>query len=275
MAGKTKESRTTEIQILKIKPGQLSACLLGVSPLIMNRLHGVTMQELLYPAAKKNIAGKASTLKHDPLMEYRNSVYRSSGKGATELAFPAVAFKKAMCSAALDMPGAKKSEIGRRIYVQGESVDIYGIPQMYMATVRQAGIGHAPDIRTRAILSRWAAWVTVQYNASLLNSAGLANLLAAAGLYIGIGDGRGEKGTFNFGQFELVNSDNPEFGRLLETGGREPQLKALEDPDPYDEQTAELWSWFVDERRQRETEALRCKDQKEKRDAEAETEEVI
>jgi hypothetical protein len=98
----------------------------------------------------------------------------------------------------------------------------------------------------------WAARISVRYVDGLLKPGALANLLAAAGLFIGVGDGRGEKGALSYGQFEMVKPDDEAFERIMKTGGRQAQLKALIDPDPYDDETAELWGWFVEESHRRE-----------------------
>lgn len=39
-------------------------------------------------------------------------------------------FKGAIRSAALDMPGAKKAQIGRLTYIAGDFVGIYGVPKL-------------------------------------------------------------------------------------------------------------------------------------------------
>jgi hypothetical protein len=77
-------------------------------------------------------------------------------------------------------------------------------------------------------------------------------LLAAAGLTIGVGDWRPEKGSGNYGQFEIVSKDDPRYARIVKTGGRQAQIDGFENPDGYDEETAELLSWFDDERAKRQ-----------------------
>jgi hypothetical protein len=244
----TKQTKPpAEIDVLEVTRGRIEFCVLGTSPLIPNRLSEKVRRELLLPR-KKTAADRAANLKHNPPEEYRASCYTSAGDGPpTRILFPAVAFKSALASVALDIPGAVKAQIGRLTWVVGDYVHIYGVPKLYMAPVRNSDINRTPDIRTRAILPQWAARIAITYVKPLMHQQAVANLLAAAGIMRGVGDGRAEKGKFNFGQFELVSANDPRFCAIVAEGGREAQDKALADPEPYDLESAELLTWFSDE----------------------------
>lgn len=235
--------KADEISVLEIRQGQIEFCILGNSPLIYNRMAEKAKRELLMPKGRKTAADRAMSLKHNPIEEYRASVYRQE-TGNTRLVFPAPGFKGAMATAALDLPGTKKSEIGRLVWVPRYSVEVYGIPQLFMSVVRSADMNRTPDIRTRAILPNWACRVTVSFVMPKLREQAIANLLAAAGVTVGIGDFRQEKGKGSFGQFSLVQPDDPEFLRVIAEGGRDAQDAALERPESYDAETAELLDWF-------------------------------
>jgi hypothetical protein len=238
------------VDILRVEKGTIEVCVLGTSPIILNRMSQKAQHELLMPRGRKNAAEKATTLKHDPIEEYRASAYRLS-HGPTQLAILATAFKGAMATAALDLPGAKKAQIGRLTWVNGDYVHVYGVPKLSMATVRSADMNRTPDIRTRAIVPEWACRLSVTYIKPLMRPQAVVNLIAAAGMTIGVGDWRPEKGKGNFGQFDIVAVDDPQFVRILETGGREAQELAMETPECYDDETTELLSWFEDERSRR------------------------
>jgi hypothetical protein len=242
---------SVEISILRLNQGVLNVCILG-KRLIYNAMSEKTRQELLMPAPKKNAAEKAAHLKHDPYAEYRNGTYQNRGDDApTRLNFPAGAFKKALASAALDIPGAAKAQIGRLVWVLGDRVDIYGVPKIFCAPVVSAGINRAPDIRTRAKLEEWACILQLRYMTPILKEQTILNLLAVAGMTQGIGDWRQQKGSDSNGQFELVSADDPEFVRVCKMGIVE-QDKALANPEPYDEETERLLMWFDAERVRRE-----------------------
>jgi hypothetical protein len=234
-----------EIQIVQVNLQTVNFYVLGRTPLICNRLAEKARQQLLFPPPKKNAVTKATTLKHDPYQEFRSSPYRITDQSApTLIAMPGSAFKGALKGAALDQPNAKKTEIGRLSYVEGELVGIFGVPDLFLSVVRQAGMNKTPDIRSRAILREWCAVISVSFVTPNLTATGITNLLAAAGITQGIGDWRPEKGAGNYGQFEVVSEDNADVARLMANGGRAAQEAALNDPAAYNEETLELLSWF-------------------------------
>ncbi len=249
MAAKKQEG---EVFVLKVEVGLVEVCIKGNTPLIMNRMSEKVRQGLLLPRGKKNNAEKESTAKHDPLIEYRDSSYKLNVPGETLLYMPAGAFKRSIASAAVDMPGQARSQIGRLVHVAGGvSVSIYGVPQLRMAVVRSADQKRTPDIHTTAVLPEWACVVGFQYVMPILREQAIVNLASAAGMYIGIGDGRPEKGILNFGKFDLVSKDDAAFKRIIKTGGRAAQVKALESPGFFDEESGDLFNWSLVERRRR------------------------
>jgi hypothetical protein len=247
-----KQNDGGEIFVVKVEVGILEVCIKGVTPLIMNRMSEKVRQGLLLPKGKKNAAEKAGSAKHNPLVEYRDSAYKLHSPGNTLLYMPAGAFKRALASAAVDMPGAAKAQIGRLAHVAGAvSVPIYGVPQLRMAVVRSADQKRTPDVHTNAVLPEWACVVSFQYVMPILREQAIANLATAAGMYIGIGDGRSEKGILNFGQFELVSKDDADFKRIIKNGGRVAQEKAIESPGFFDDESADLFNWSQVELRRR------------------------
>lgn len=238
--------------ILKVTTGTFLVHIVGTSPLILNRMSEKAKHELLMPKGRKTAVEKATSLKHLPVEEYRASAYTLKDEShPTYLALLATSFKGALRSAALDMPGAKKAQIGRLTYIAGDYVGIYGVPKLFMAIVRSADMNKTPDVRTRAIVPHWACRFEVTYVQPLIRAQAVANLLAAAGLTIGVGDGRPEKGAMSYGQFRIADKDDPEFLSILKTGGRKAQIAGLESPVCYDDETTELLSWFEDERGKR------------------------
>lgn len=240
MAGKSKD----EIQILEINTGRIEFCVLGKTPLILNRMSEKAQRELLMPKGRKNAAEKASSLKHNPLEEYRASVYRDLNPSSpTFLLMMSTAFKGALRSAAMDLPGSSKAQIGRLTFIEGQYVSIFGVPEIFMSVTRSADMNRTPDIRTRAIVPHWACRLAVTFVKPILREQAVANLLAAAGITMGVGDFRPEKGKGNYGQFDLVSEDSAEFQRVMKLGRKE-QEAAMETPEPHDTETEELLSWF-------------------------------
>lgn len=241
----SRAAQSAEISIMEIQRGRLEFCILGNSPLICNAMSAKAQQQLLLPPVKKNAAEKVSTLKHQPMEEFRASMYTARRPDSpTRIVLKATAFKGALMSAALDLPGATKAQIGRLAYVEGDEIAVYGIPHLLMSVVRNADANKTPDVRTRAILPEWACYLSLQYTTPILKEQAIINLLAAAGITQGIGDWRVQKGSGNYGQFNLTEPDNQTFQRIISTMGKTEQDAAIANPVTYDSETDELLSWF-------------------------------
>ena len=249
----TKSKAATEeiTEILKVTTGTFEACILGVTPLVHNRPSEKAKHELLLPRGRKSAIERATTLKHVPVEEFKASPYILKDDSArTLIAMRAAAYKGAMRAAALDIPGAKKAQIGRLVRVDGDHgdlVEVFGIPLLKMDVVRSADMNRTPDIRTRAAMREWACRLTITFARPLIRAQAVANLLAGGGLIAGVGDGRPEKGALDYGQFRICDKDDPDFKRIMKTAGRQAQIAALDQAVPYDDETAELLAWFTDE----------------------------
>lgn len=246
MATKGKEN-VEVIDIMEINRSVVTVRVVGIAPLICNRLAEKAKHELLLPSMRKTAADKATILKHSPLDEYRSSVERSEEEDGPIICLPATAFKGSMRSAALDIPGASKSQIGRLTYIEGSHVQVYGVPEMYMSIVRSADMNKTPDVRTRAIIRNWCAEFSISFMTPNLTEKSVLNLLAAAGEICGVGDFRPGKGAGAYGRFRLVDRDDKDYARIVKTGGRAEQFKSLENPGFFDAQTEELFGWFNQE----------------------------
>src|SRR5215813_3796287 len=130
-----------ELDVLELRTERVKICIKGMRPLIYNAMSAKAKQNLLLPRPDKmNATEKMTNVKHSPLDEYRSSVYRYiDDDHPTRLCFPAAAFKKAAMNAALRLPAMKKTEIGQLLWVNGDMVDLYGIPQLKIDVIRMAG----------------------------------------------------------------------------------------------------------------------------------------
>lgn len=248
---KPKAEESQVIEILEIERGEIQFCILGTSPLILNRMSEKAKQSIFLPE-KKSAATKASTLKHDPYEEFRASAYRMEDpKAPTELAVLPGMFKGAMRTAALDMQGSNKAQIGRLVTLVGEYTPLWGVPKLFISVTRSADVAKTPDIRTRCIVPEWACRVVVQFTKPRLNQTSIINLLAAAGVQSGVGDWRQEKGSGSFGSFKIVAESDADFKRIIKAGGRREQMAAFASPMAYNKESAELCSWFDSEAKRR------------------------
>lgn len=237
------------IEIDKVGTETIRVRVIGTSPLICNRLAEKARQELLLPSAKKNSADKQASLKHIPIDEFRSSIHRMNDESPTLLGMPTTAFKGAIRTAAMDLPGTSKAQIGRLVWIPNEYVSIWGVPEVFVAMVRQKDMNRTPDVRTRAIVRHWVAEYDVRFVSPILKAQGVYNLIAASGVYIGVGDFRQEKGAGSFGSFELVSGAAAErqFAKIQKECGRKAQIAAMQEATPYDAESAELLRWWTAE----------------------------
>lgn len=241
---------TESIVVRPIEQEERRFVVVGESPIIFNRMSEKVKRTLLIGGGRKSRAELVSKLKHDPLEEFQASVYRDQGdEGPTRLVMPAPAFKKALSAVGVDVPGAARAQLLRLSYVVGYRVPIFGVPELLCSVVRSADMAKTPDIRTRAIVRRWVSLLTVRYVVPNLNAETITNLLAAAGVIIGIGDFRQEKGAGDFGRFRLANEDDEEAQEIIAAGGREAQDAALAEPEAFDAESAELWEFAESEKK--------------------------
>lgn len=246
---KTVDEGPISIDIMQMEQGELRLRLKGTTPLICNRLSEKARRELLLPAGRKSSAEKQSTMKHNPLQEFRASPYTIKNDDApTLIGIPIGSFKKAISSAALDMPGAFKAQIGRLTSIDGtewrDLAPVWGEPQLLMAVTRMADAKRTPDVRSRAIISNWVSEITIRYVSPILRDQGVLNLVGAAGMYIGVGDWRSEKGAGNYGSFTIAERDDDEVAAVMQRWGRDAQIGAMESPQAYDQETEDLLAWF-------------------------------
>lgn len=243
----TRKPETQTVAFQPIDTRRIIVNLRGTSPLIMHRFAFKAWQELLYPSAKKNAAERASTLKHQPLEEYQGCFYKNRDKSRLALFhLPNGMPHQALAAAALDIPGAKRTEMERWTQIVDLNIDLFGVPQMYMAMVRNSDMNKTPDVRTRPIFTEWACQLTIEYKCDPLTDRSVLNLLAAAGIIVGLGDWRPQRGG-PFGKFAVVDSKDQAFKDIIKKQGRAAQQHAFENPTYYDEETEELMTWFVAE----------------------------
>jgi hypothetical protein len=238
----------TEITIPPIHRGVLRLRIIGQTPLFMNRMAAKAKQQLLVGGRKKTAADKAK-IKHDPVAEYRDSMERFPGDEPTCLAMRVVALKAAMCTAALETAGITKTSAQRLLFMPGDLVPLYGTPQLRMDVVRSADINRTPDVRTRAFLPKWGAEIEVQHILPQLPVSSVLTLAANAGVLVGIGDFRQEKGKGAFGSFRVLSADqdDDEWDELVSEHGASAQRRAIDEPEYADDDTSDLMEYFGEE----------------------------
>lgn len=241
------KSETAEIRVEPLRRGVTRLRIIGVTPMFQNRMANKAKQSLLVGTKKKTKAEK-SEIKHNPIQEYRDSAEILS-TGPTALGLRVTAVKAAMATAALETAGLTKTSAQRLLFMPGDLTALYGTPRLRMDVVRSADINRTPDIRTRAYLPQWGAEVEIQYIVPQLSVASVVSLLCNAGVLIGIGDFRQEKGKGAFGSFRVLgeNEQDAEWDDLVANHARDAQMHALEHPEYADKDTADLMAHFFHE----------------------------
>jgi len=250
MAVKKAEAGTLHIDALK--QGRVTLRMIGTTPLYFNAMSAKAKRTLLIGGGKKTAAEKRE-LKHDPEQEFRDSVYRQPS-GPTLLGFPAPGVKGAMATAALETPGVTKTSVQRLIFLPQQRINVWGKPLLKMDVVRSADMARTPDVRTRAFLPRWCAEVDIAFVQPTLSVHSVVSLLANAGVIVGIGDFRQEKGRGSYGTFAVAGDDMGDWSDYwseVTAEGREVQEAAMAAPEFADEETADLMAMLDDERLKR------------------------
>lgn len=250
MAVKKAEAGTLHVDALK--QGRVTLRMIGSTPLYFNAMSAKAKRTLLIGGGKKTAAEKRE-LKHDPEQEFRDSVYRLPS-GPTLLGFPAPGVKGAMATAALETPGVTKKSVQRLIFLPEEKIKVWGRPFLKCDVVRSADINKTPDIRTRAFLPRWCAEVEIAFVQPTLSVHSVVSLLSNAGVIVGIGDFRQEKGRGSYGTFAVAGDDLADWQGVwdeITSEGRAVQEAAMADPESADDETAELMAMLDEERAKR------------------------
>jgi len=220
--------------------------IIGKTPILPHRFADKARRQLLLPGKRVNRAGLESMIKHDVPHEYRQSLYKNRDTTTPAMFhLPGGMIVKAMASAALDMSGATKAKTLRLISVSPQ-INLFGLPFLHMAMVRQDGPGKVPDVRTRACFPDWACVVTIEFPAHAFSGREIFNLLAAAGHVAGFGDWRQERGG-QMGKFEVCDAKDPRIVALMKSQGRAAQQQAYDSPVAFDDDTQELLDWYHDE----------------------------
>lgn len=238
----------TEIYVPPLHRGVIKLRIIGQTPMFQNRMAAKAKRQLLVGGRKKTAADKAN-IKHSPLDEYRDSMEMFPGGEPTALGLRVVAVKAAMCTAALETAGITKTSAQRLLFMPGDLAPLYGVPQLRMDVVRSADINRTPDVRTRAFIPRWGAEVEVHHILPQLPVSSVVALAANAGVLVGVGDFRQEKGKGSFGSFRVITADqqDDEWDDLVANHGAAAQRRAIDEPEFADADTEELMDYFHEE----------------------------
>jgi len=239
-----KEAETAEIKVIPLRRATVKLRIIGTTGLFQNRMSNKVKQGLLAGTRKKSKAERLD-IKHDPRAEFRSSMEWMHA-GPTALGLRVVAIKAAMCTAALETPGLTKTSAQRLLFMPGDLTPLYGTPKLRLDVVRSADISRTPDVRSRAYLPKWGAEIDISFIVPQLSVASVVNMLCNAGVLIGVGDYRQEKGKGAFGSFRVLGEGekDKEWDDLVKNHGRRVQEKAIKSPEYADSDTTDLMDFL-------------------------------
>jgi hypothetical protein len=183
----------------------------GTAPYVQLAFSQKAMEQM---AAKMKLGSQATKGKKKEARDFEKD-YQNAMHVSTEgwRGIPAISFRAAMISACrgvgfqmtkaklaifIEQDGFSTSELFPMVKIQGE-------PRKVIHHVRnQTGVA---DLRVRAMWDTWKAVVRIRYDADLFSLTDVANLLARAGRFVGIGEGRPDSKSsvgMGWGTFKLA-----------------------------------------------------------------------
>lgn len=170
-----------EVKIEPIKIGEFKVKIIGLSPILMERMSDKIAQELKDRMEGK---GKDKTKIKDFEGEVEEKIHRTSdGK----VGFPAIGFKKALVASAPYMDGMNM-KLAKSIVVVGDIIPIDFKKQVINKTIgRDSGRNRAPRPIWRPEFRDWSCELKVRYNSSLITVEQIVGLFKLAGFHIGVG----------------------------------------------------------------------------------------
>lgn len=166
----------------------------GMSPYVQNKFSQKARETMRTTQEQGSQKGKGQKRAGKDF----NETYRQAIHVGEEgwYGIPAPAFRNAMISACR-IVGFKMTHAKLSVFVEPDGFDIddgtplvriYGEPEIHESMVRIAQ-GTA-DVRWRPMWRQWHAFVKVMYDADQFSLQDVTNLLARAGMQVGIGEGR-------------------------------------------------------------------------------------
>lgn len=207
------------------KLGRLQFRLVGSSPLVVHNFDAKSRQEMLEKQMRAQTKTKRAP--RSPQEEFLGSFYwvdcapppcdwedddgphwkpetiAKALKNAT-FGIPVTGFKNAMISAGrnTDLP---MTIIRQTIFVSGAKHKDWAI--IDGAATLDARICRlqkkTPIERFRGMFAEWSTDINIEFDANMLNASQVANLLAVAGYYVGVFEGRPERSSLGWGRWTV------------------------------------------------------------------------
>ena len=193
------------LKLKPIVPKTISFWIRGMSPLIQHAWSAKALRQMRMTAAERRKQPKTA---RDPEGEASEAMYRLADGSP---AFPMLAFKAAVISAAHKDLGIEKTVVRKSLFLPNDAYEpgllakLHGSEPIIREDIVRVS-NSATDLRYRPEFTDWRVNVIVQIDADLLNEQDIVNLVNRAGFSVGVGEMRPEKGG-EYGRFELDTSE--------------------------------------------------------------------
>lgn len=188
-------AKTEIVELPKINLKKMTITCEGISPVIVHRWSEKAKKQMLDKQMKK--AKQAKEAK-DPQRDFEQSLYKLNG----DCVLPTIWFKLAAVNACSYVEGITKVLARGAFYIEGEYVKIEGSAPKMREDMVKIAMGTA-DIRYRGQFDKWKVALSITYNAGVLSSEQIINLLNIGGFSIGVGEWRPQRNG-DFGRFKVV-----------------------------------------------------------------------
>ncbi|GHU93726.1 hypothetical protein FACS189479_05520 [Spirochaetia bacterium] len=216
MTSKKAKESTEIVELKRIEVKSLPIKLVGISPLVVHAWGDASIAEIL---VKQTGATKTKKKFKSPVGDFINSLYwlteypkedtmeafHAAVKKGAKFGFPVVAFKSSAITGAYGCGAIPNMKIARgHIHIDGDFVEIKGVPVMRQDMVKVGGITKVADIRFRAAFNEWSTSFIVNYTANLFTAEQIVNFFEMGGYSVGVGENRPEKKGGEWGRYKVA-----------------------------------------------------------------------
>ena len=211
-----KAVKTQEEKVVISRPDMriVEVSIKGMAPYVQNKFSNKTQDEMM----EKQRAGSTEASKKKREAKDFDAVYQGALHVAAEgwYGIPAAAFRSAMIDSCR-LVGFVMARAKLAIFIIHDGVDcedgtplvkIEGEPRPIDSPVKNATGG--PDIRRRPMWEEWQVKLQVRFDADQFTSTDILNLIARAGMQVGVGEGRPNSKKshgMGWGLFNLVEDE--------------------------------------------------------------------
>lgn len=126
-----------------------------------------------------------------------------------------------------------RAKFKKSVFINDEYFSIYGKPKIFAKRYRILG-SRKYFICTRVILPSWAATFKISFIRGVTDSKTLMDILNMAGYRHGLTVG------YNFGPFRVCAESDKDFQKVIKTGRRAAQIKAIQSPKSYSKEVSKI-----------------------------------